>query len=385
MKRWINISDAVEITNNRVKPFKGERRYLATGDLIGDAVNESIVLVDYENKPSRADLLVEEGNIIVARMQATNKVLLIDKSTEDLIVSTGFLTLQPQKDFDGSYLAHYFQSDVFQKQKDKYCSGATQKAINNGAFSKLQVPSYLLGEQKRIANILDQADALRQKRKQSLQLLDDLLRATFLDMFGDPVRNGLKTNKRIFGDLFTIKHGFAFKGEYFTNKGEYVVLTPGNFYEEGGYRDRGDKQKYYNGEIPEAYILRKGDMLIAMTEQAPGLLGSPIIVPEEDKFLHNQRLGLLVLKSNEVKKQFLFYLFNSTTVRKLIYMKGTGTKVRHTSPTKIEAIDIYVPPIELQNKFTSIVERIEKTKQLMRTSLAEMDNQFNALTQRHFG
>ena len=207
MKRWINISDAVEITNNRVKPFKGERRYLATGDLIGDAVNESIVSVDYENKPSRADLLVEEGNIIVARMQATNKVLLIDEATEDLIVSTGFLTLQPKKDFDSSYLAHYFRSDVFQKKKDKYCSGATQKAINNGAFAKLQVPSYSLDEQKRIANILDQADALRQKRKQSLQLLDDFLNASFLHLFGDPLRNDKKWPVKKLGEVSSVKIG----------------------------------------------------------------------------------------------------------------------------------------------------------------------------------
>ena len=117
MKQWIDILNAVEITNNRVKPFDGELRYLATGDLIGDEVNGSIVSVDYENKPSRADLLVEQGNIIVARMQATNKVLLIDKSTEDFIVSTGFLTLQPLREFDGNFLAHFFRSGIFRNKR----------------------------------------------------------------------------------------------------------------------------------------------------------------------------------------------------------------------------------------------------------------------------
>ena len=60
------------------------------------------------------------------------------------------------------------------------------------------------------------------------------------------------------------------------------LLTPGNFYESGGYRDRGEKQKYYYGEIPRDYVLEKGDMLVAMTEQAAGLLGSPILIPESD-------------------------------------------------------------------------------------------------------
>jgi type I restriction enzyme S subunit len=75
-----------------------------------------------------------------------------------------------------------------------------------------------------------------------------------------------------------------------------VLLTPGNFYETGGYRDRGEKQKYYTGEIPSGYVLNQGELLVAMTEQAAGLLGSPILVPESGKFLHNQRLGLVTNK-----------------------------------------------------------------------------------------
>lgn len=89
MKKLVPIIEAVEIKNNRVKPFTGERQYLATGDLTGNEIS-GLFPVDYKTKPSRADLLVREGEIIVARMQATNKVLLIDKGTKDLIVSTGF-------------------------------------------------------------------------------------------------------------------------------------------------------------------------------------------------------------------------------------------------------------------------------------------------------
>jgi type I restriction enzyme S subunit len=184
MKQYVPVTEAVDIRNSRVKPFAGKRRYLATGDLSRDEIND-LVSVDYKTKPSRADLLVCEGEIIVARMQATNKVLLIDKNTQDLIVSTGFMTLSPRNGFDASYLTHYFRSNIFERQKDKYCSGATQKAINNGAFKKLQIPRYALKEQKKIAEILDLADFIRQRRQQSLQLLDEFLRASFFDLFGD--------------------------------------------------------------------------------------------------------------------------------------------------------------------------------------------------------
>lgn len=73
------------------------------------------------------------------------------------------------------------------------------------------------------------------------------------------------------GDHFDIKHGYAFKSKYFDTSGKYIVLTPGNFYEEGGFKVR-ENEKYYSADPPENFILKKGDLIIAMTEQAEGLL-----------------------------------------------------------------------------------------------------------------
>src|SRR5450759_3920355 len=95
------------------------------------------------------------------------------------------------------------------------------------------------------------------------------------------------------GEALHIKHGFAFKSKFFSGIGKYVVLTPGNFNEEGGFRLRLEKDRFYSGDISDGYILEEGDLIIAMTEQGPGLLGSPAIIPIGDKYLHNQRLGLI--------------------------------------------------------------------------------------------
>ena len=123
-----------------------------------------------------------------------------------------------------------------------------------------------------------------------------------------------------------------------------MLLTPGNFYEKGGYRDRGEKQKYYIGEIPRDYVLKKGDLLVAMTEQSAGLLGSPILVPESDKFLHNQRLGLVIKKPRvSWTNEFFFHVFNTQAVRKEIHRTASGVKVRHTSPTKIGQVVVAFP------------------------------------------
>ncbi len=118
------------------------------------------------------------------------------------------------------------------------------------------------------------------------------------------------------GNAIHVKHGFAFKGENFSDNGAHIVLTPGNFNEEGGFRLRPGKDRFYTGDIPEEYILDQGDLIIAMTEQGPGLLGSSALIPEDDKYLHNQRLGLIQVKDESViDKHFLYYLFNTKTVR----------------------------------------------------------------------
>ena len=171
-------------------------------------------------------------------------------------------------------------------------------------------------------------------------------------------------------DLIEIKHGFAFASEFFGSLGEFILLTPGNFRETGGYRDLGIAQKRYSGPIPPSFVLKKGDVLIAMTEQSPGLLGSTIKVPQSGIYLHNQRLGLLtVQKPDRVCLNYLYHAFNAPHVRKEISSAATGTKVKHTSPTKLSAIEVFLPPMEEQRKAAGLLDEwdtaIYKAEQLI--------------------
>ncbi|MFF3372626.1 restriction endonuclease subunit S [Streptomyces sp. NPDC002680] len=145
-------------------------------------------------------------------------------------------------------------------------------------------------------------------------------------------------------DLITISHGFAFKGEYFSEYGRDAVTTPGNFLEAGGFRRTETKQRYYSGSIPEAYRLKAGDLIVAMTEQAEGLLGSTAFVPDAGSWLHNQRIGRIRAKSDEVSLKYLYYVFNSFEFRKSVAETAAGTKVKHTSPVKLGTVEILLPP-----------------------------------------
>jgi len=156
-------------------------------------------------------------------------------------------------------------------------------------------------------------------------------------------------------EFITVKHGFAFKGEYFCEDGKYIVLTPGNFHEEGGFKLRAGKDRFYRGEIPKDYILNKDDMIVAMTEQAEGLLGCPAIIPEDDKYLHNQRLGLVNIKHNKADKRFLYFILNTSSVRQQIRGSSSGTKIRHTSPERIRRVKVYAPDYEVQKKIAAVL------------------------------
>jgi len=156
------------------------------------------------------------------------------------------------------------------------------------------------------------------------------------------------------GEHFRVKHGYAFKGEYFDSEGQYVLLTPGSFIEEGGYREQGKKTKFYTGDIPESYVLDEGDLLVAMTEQTPGLLGSSAWIPESGRLLHNQRLGRIVdLDEHRLSKRFLYYLFNTKEVRDQISATATGGKVRHTAPERIAQVLFRRPPLGTQQSIAA--------------------------------
>jgi type I restriction enzyme, S subunit len=157
------------------------------------------------------------------------------------------------------------------------------------------------------------------------------------------------------GAVISIKHGFAFKGEHFSDSGAHVVLTPGNFFDEGGFKHKA-QEKYYTGPIPNDYILQKGDLIVAMTEQAEGLLGSAAFVPQGGIYLHNQRLGRVdPLNPELVDKGFLYYLFNWAGIRQQIRATCSGAKVRHTSPSRIYESKINLPPLATQKKIAVIL------------------------------
>ncbi len=181
------------------------------------------------------------------------------------------------------------------------------------------------------------------------------------------------------GDLIKIKHGYAFKGDFFTNIiNENVLLTPGNFHATGGIKFNWEKQKFYEGTVPKDYILNKNDLILALTDltQSCDILGSPAVIKDSNYYyLHNQRLGLVNILSGELDKIFLFYYFNHSNFRNRVIATKTGSTVSHTAPERIYECELALPPLPEQRAIASILSALDDKIELnlqMNKTLEEM-------------
>jgi type I restriction enzyme S subunit len=292
------------------------------------------------------DLILEKSG--GGPKQPVGRVAFFDKTHGDYSFSNftaAMRVIEPDK-LDPLYLHRYLHWVYVSGRTEAMQSHSTGiRNLNGDVYKGIMVDFPPIPEQRRIVAILDEAfEAIAtartntEKNLQNAQAVYSSGRETML------AGNAPGWVSAPLVDLCDIKHGYAFEGKFFAQGGDYVLLTPGNFYESGGYRDRGEKQKYFVGEIPRDFVLGEGDLLVAMTEQAAGLLGSPLLVPESERFLHNQRLGLIVSKPGVVwTNAFFFHVFNLVRVRAEIHASASGVKVKHTSPSKISAVRVAFP------------------------------------------
>jgi len=279
-----------------------------------------------------------------------------------------------------SYVHHLLRSYPFQEEFYRYGKGivADLWSTNSSEMKNILIPKAPEEEQKAIADFLDhetaKIDTLIEKQQQLIKLLKEKHQA----VISHAVTKGLNPNAPMrdsgiewLGEvpahwaevplkaLLGLKHGYAFDSTNFADSGDYILMTPGNFNQRGGFRHKAPEKHYVGTDIPEDFILESGQMLLAMTEQGPGLLGCALFVPDKDTYLHNQRLGLVRnLRDDKVSEKYLFHLFNSSRCRAEVSVSSTGAKVKHTSPEKILSIKIWIPPLSEQKKIARFIDEM---------------------------
>lgn len=187
------------------------------------------------------------------------------------------------------------------------------------------------------------------------------------------------------GNAISIRHGYSFRGEYFADDGNGpLLLTPGNFMLGGGFKP--GKPKYYFGPVPDGFALVAGDLVVTMTDlsKSGDTLGYPAIIPTGQRYLHNQRIGLVtVTMPDRIDKGYLYYALRTDSYRSHVLAGATGSTVRHTSPSRICDYEFTTPKLREQQTIARVLgvldDKIASNEQigfayeeLMRTRFQEL-------------
>ncbi|MBR3959177.1 MAG: restriction endonuclease subunit S [Bacteroidales bacterium] len=176
-------------------------------------------------------------------------------------------------------------------------------------------------------------------------------------------------------ELIKVTRGASLSGQYFEEEGDLIRLTLGNFdYTNGGFKENTSKENlYYSGPVADNFIMNEGDIITPMTEQTPGLLGSTARIPESGKYIQSQDVGLVTCDEEKIDKDFCYYLLPSEIVKKQLSAGAQQTKIRHTSPDKIEACTVFIPSPKEQNKIGRFLSSIDKLINLKRKEITLME------------
>ena len=293
----------------------------------------------------------------------------------DGVCSADILTIRekPERIYSGFLIYILYSSKLW----DFIISNSTGSLTRRIKWKQLKEFKFKLPPlsiQKEISDLLWAAYDLKESYKRLLAASDELAKSRFIEMFGTVDNTPFPAMK--LKELASIKHGFAFKGTYFSEEDNGVVLvTPGNFKIGGGFQET--NCRFYTGEYPDEYVLSAGDVIVTMTDlsKKADTLGYGAIVPKSDRiYLHNQRIGLFYNLDTRIRKVYLRWFLQTTEYRGYIVSTATGSTVHHTSPNRILDAKIILPPIKLQDEFAAFIEKLDKSKVLLQECIDHTDS-----------
>ncbi|MFA5070907.1 MAG: restriction endonuclease subunit S [Candidatus Pacearchaeota archaeon] len=374
--------DYFEILSSGINKFEGEKDYLSTESIQGTDIEKTECKITYQDRPSRANMQPIFNSVWFAKMKETLKVYSFDKDNREeirkYILSTGFTGIKvDEKKVYPKYLKLFLTSKFFNEEKDKLCTGSTQKGINNNFIVKIKIPLPSLQVQEQIVSILEKAELLKQKRKESDKLTKEYLQSVFYEMFGDPIKNNKKWDLKKLNELGKWLSG----GTPSRSKPEYFEGDI-NWYSSGELNNlfiSDSIEKITELAIKEsgAKLIKKNSLLLGMYDTAA--LKSSITT---NICSCNQAIAYSNLENKNVEILYLYYIIQ---IGKESYLKQRrGIRQQNLNLSMIKNIQIPLPPLELQKKFAYIVEQVEKLKEKQKQSREKIEEMFNSLMQRAF-
>lgn len=362
----------------------GEIPWIVSGDInrgIVTDVDGRITTAGMENSPAK---FLPLNSVLIAlngqgRTRATVALLKLEGAT----CNQSIVAMSP-KSTGTLYYRFLFTilRSMYQQLRD-LTGDEKRSGLNIGLLKNVAIPLPPMAEQKRIARILDAADALRVKRREALAQLDTLLQSTFLDMFGDPVANPMGWKVCLLGEKATrITKGQSPKWQGFEYQDDGVLFVTSENVREGFLNV--SKPKFVPSDFNEklrSSQLRTGDLLINLVGASIGR--SCLFNGYSGAANINQAVGVVTL-DDPVLSNYIVQLLQTKQGQSFLTGRIVEAARANISLKNLRELSLPLPPVDLQFRFATIVESVERQKARMRTHLAELDALFASLQFRAF-
>ena len=327
--------------------------------------------------------IVKRGMIAYNPSRVNVGSLAVQNAEEQVVVSPLYVVISvDETQLLPEYLCYFLHSDIGLKEIAAHTAGSVRDSLKFSALQNIEITIRSVEEQRFIIRILQKVEALINKRRQTLNKLDDLVKSQFIEMFGDPVLNPYNWPIVNIGEI-------AIDVRYGTSKpavegGQYPYLRMNNLTYEG-FLDLSN-MKYI--DIPddeiEKYIVRKGDILFNRTNSID-LVGKTCVFDLDEAMIIAGYIIRIRLNDKLLPVVFSNYMNLPVLKKRLRNMAKGAVNQANINAQELKSVRIYLPPIKLQNQFAAFIEQTDKSKFRIKQSLEKLEMLYKSLLQEYFG
>lgn len=305
------------------------------------------------------------------------------RNEERVIVSPLYVVFQTSMEMDNQFLYYYLRSDVALTYIKNWGQGSVRDNLKFTQLSQIPINVYPIEEQQLIAQRLDVLSKLISLRQRQAEKLDELVKARFVEMFGDPVRNTKHWEKASLLALGSCKNGMSFHANESGIK--LRCLGVGDF-KNLSYIDDVEQLPFVSlAEKPSPNcFLHDGDIVFVRSNGNKALVGRCLLVyPRDTPTIYSGFCIRYRLVTEKVDPIYALHVLKADGIRQK--MSGRGANIQNLNQKILAAIEMPIPPLPLQNAFATFVYEVDREKERIQRSAALLETLKRSLMQQYFG
>lgn len=366
---------------NNSSLWNGKNKWISIADLGNSQkfISKTKETISDEGVKNSGIKVVPKNTVIMSFKLSIGKTAI---TTENMYTNEAIMAFIDKKKYpiNINYIYHLFSNFNWALNTNKAVMGLV---LNKAKLSQIKVPIPSIKEQNYIANVLDKVDKLIILQRNQLKKLDLLVKSRFIELFGDPYINTFGWNKQKLSHHLDVIGGYAFKSKEFKKVG-IPVLRIGNI---NSGRFLPVNMVYWDNDINlEKYKIYSGDLVISLTGTVgKNDYGNVCIVGNDYPIYYlNQRNAKLILKDS-LNKYYLSELLKFPKIKQQLTGISRGIRQANIANRDILNLQVPIPPIEIQQKYSRVLVQINKSKVEIQKSLDKLEILKKSLMQQYFG